>query len=160
MVWIPFLRREARDFWLIATRISPESVFRKKINKGKNVVVLFFFKFSPDLWISIWMSKKIYFRFFFFLKCPKKNQKKKKNHFRLLGSADDSSEMIYANFWKDLKLFFFWRKKRQGVSLAVFFQKKKKVSNVSENWHRSSLMDSKHILFYCYPTNLLRKYFF
>ena len=54
--------------------------------------------------------------------------------------------MTYANFWKDLKLFFFWRKKRQGVTLAVFLSKKKKVSNVSENWHKSSLMDYKHFL--------------
>jgi hypothetical protein len=41
--------------------------------------------------------------------------------------------MTYANFQNDLKLFFSEGKKRQGVSLAVFFQKKKKVSNVSEN---------------------------
>ena len=30
---------------------------------------------------------------------------------------------------------------------------------LSENWHESPLMNSKHILFYSYPTNLWKKLF-
>ena len=59
-------------------------------------------------------------------------------------------EFIGDDLWKVLnffKTFFFFEKKHQGVSLAIFFQKKKKVFKKFKNLHEPSLMNSKLIPF-------------